>query len=111
MLATMSMLLIVASVFAAGDVSPRPQLPLALATACVAVALATVAHRNGERAPGAWGVPGGVIAVLFVGALAFKFPGWLPTLTAGPSFGHWWYVAAVAFAVAVVAGRDPGTRR
>ena len=47
---------------------------------------------------------------MFIGGLAIRFPGVLPTLTPGPSFAHWWYLGAAALAVVLAFGRDPGHR-
>jgi hypothetical protein len=108
--ATLAAFVALASSLSDAEISIRAQIPLVVASACISLAIAIVAYRNGEPSPGAWGVPGSVVAIVVTGGLAFRFPGWLPTLAQGPSFAHWWYVAAAALVATLVAGRDPGAR-
>ncbi len=109
--ATSWALVVGASRLADAPVTMETQVPLMVASASVAVAIATIAHRNGEPAAGAWGVPASTFAVVLVGGLALRWPGWLPTLADGPTFAHWWVVAAIALATVFIAGADPGARR
>lgn len=78
------------------------------AAGAVAVAVGLAASRRGERGIGAVGVTAGVLGTGLVAALAVRWPSWLPTFGPGPTHARWWLVAAVAAAVAIRVGRDPG---
>lgn len=80
------------------------------AAAAVSLGVSLVAARRGERGTGPVGVTAGVVAVGLVAALSVRWPTVLPALAAGSTHARWWLMAAVGFAVAAYAGRDPGRR-
>jgi hypothetical protein len=78
------------------------------AAGMLALAVGLVASRRGDRGVGPVGVTAGVLGAALVAALAHRWPSWLPTFQPGPTHTRWWLVAALAAAVAIRAGRDPG---
>lgn len=80
----------------------------AAAAGAVAVAVGLAASRRGDRGIGPAGVTAGLLATGLVAALAVRWPAWLPTFGPGPTHARWWIVTALAAAVAIRAGRDPG---
>jgi len=80
------------------------------AAAALAVAVALVAVRQGERAAGPAGVVSGLLGAGLVAALAFRWPKMLPSFLSSPTHTRWWLVTAAGAAVATRAGRDPARR-
>ncbi len=87
---------------------PSARVAEGAAAAAVAVAVGLAASRRGDRGIGPLGVTAGVLGTSVVAALATRWPSWLPTFGPGPTHARWWLVTALAVAVAVRAGRDPG---
>ncbi len=80
------------------------------AAAGLAVAVALVAARQGERAAGPAGVISGLLGAGLIAALAFRWPRVLPNFLSSPTHTRWWLLTAAGLAVAARAGRDPGRR-
>src|SRR4051794_9460199 len=78
--------------------------------AALAVAVALVASRQGERAAGPAGVVSGLLGAGLVAGLAFRWPTVLPSFFSSPTHTRWWLLAGASLGVAVRAGRDPGRR-
>lgn len=94
---------------AEGSVPGWPErIPEAAAAAAVALAIGLVAVRHGERAAAPGAVAGGLLGVLVVAALAYRWPAILPAFGPGSVHDRWWVVVAAGGLVALWACRDPG---
>ena len=81
---------------------------LAEATAVAGIALATAGwtHRREATSAALVGALGGGLAVLLLTSLAQRFSG-IPALMTTTHHDRWWYVAALAWGIALWTWRDP----
>jgi hypothetical protein len=87
------------------DLGARPLEAITAALAALALGLAL--DRRGDRAAGAAGVAAGLGLPLLVAALAYRWPGVLPSFAVGPVHDRWWVIAAILVLVLVRTGHDP----
>ncbi len=86
------------------------RLPEGVAAGAMALAAGLIAWRRGDPLAGVPAVCTGCVAPFVITGLGIRLPATFPTLAAATPHDRWWVVAATAAAVAMHAGRDPGSR-
>ncbi|MCZ7537102.1 MAG: hypothetical protein M5T61_15175 [Acidimicrobiia bacterium] len=94
-----------------GSPTPRwtERVPEAAFAAVVALACGFSLMRRGDPLGGAAGVTAGALLPALVAALAFRWPGRIPSFGPGPTHNRWWLLALLPALAACRGSSDPAT--
>jgi hypothetical protein len=101
----------VAAIAASATPHVGDRVPVSAAAAAIALACGLFVRRGGDPLAGASGVAAGVLGPLLVAALAYRWPGEIPSFSGSPIHDRWWLIAGCAALVAAHASRDPAAGR